>query len=69
MKNMVSHETKAYRWDILNQELRASIHRRNQLMIGREDVILVSQITDTHISGRTKNFKEVFIPYKKGIVL
>jgi tRNA A37 methylthiotransferase MiaB len=39
------------------------IQQRNQLMIGREEVILVSKIDeeDGTISGRTRNFREVFL--------
>lgn len=39
------------------------IQKRNQLMIGREEVIMVSKIDDEDgtISGRTRNFKEVYV--------
>lgn len=47
------------------------IQQRNQLMIGREEVIMVSKIDeeDGAISGRTRNFKEVFLPKNDTIQL
>ena len=69
MPDMVSYEVKARRWDILNQELHASIQRRAQMMIGREDEIFVTKVTDKYISGRTANFKEVFVSHQEGVVL
>lgn len=40
------------------------------MMIGREEVILVSKIDDEGvISGRTRNFKEVFLPKNDAITL
>lgn len=47
------------------------IQQRNQLMIGREEVIMVSKIDeeDGTISGRTRNFREVFLPKNDTIEL
>jgi tRNA A37 methylthiotransferase MiaB len=47
------------------------IQKRNQLMIGREEVIMVSKIDeeDGAISGRTRNFKEVYLPKNEKIQL
>lgn len=47
------------------------IQKRNQLMIGREEVIMVSKIDeeDGTISGRTRNFKEVYFPKNEKIQL
>ena len=44
MTGAIDHEEKARRWNILNEELRQSVERRNELMIGREATILVSRI-------------------------
>jgi len=43
--------------------------KRSELMIGREEVILVSHIDEEHntFSGRTKNFREVFAPRNDSI--
>jgi tRNA A37 methylthiotransferase MiaB len=42
---------------------------RNQMMLGREEVILVSHIDEEHntFSGRTRNFREVFVPRNDSI--
>lgn len=47
------------------------IQERNQMMIGREEVILVAKIDeeDGTISGRTRNFREVFLPKNDTIQL
>ena len=47
------------------------IQKRNQLMIGREEVIMISKIDeeDGTISGRTRNFKEVYLPKNEKIQL
>lgn len=62
---------KAKRWDRLNTLMYEIIQERNQLMIGREEVILVSKIDeeDGTISGRTRNFREVFLPKNEKIQL
>ncbi len=62
---------KAERWDRLNTLMYEIIQKRNQLMLGREEVIMVSKIDeeDGTISGRTRNFKEVFIPKNEKIQL
>lgn len=54
---------KAARWDRLNTLMYEIIQKRNQLMIGREEVIMVSKIDeeDGTISVRTRNFKEVYL--------
>ncbi len=47
------------------------IQKRNQLMIGREEVIMISKIDeeDGTISGRTRNFKEVYLSKNEKIQL
>jgi tRNA-2-methylthio-N6-dimethylallyladenosine synthase len=71
MVGQVPAEVKAHRWDRLNSLMYEIIQERNQLMLGREEVILVSKIDaeDGTISGRTRNFKEVFIPKNEKIHL
>ncbi|GAB0175085.1 MAG: tRNA (N6-isopentenyl adenosine(37)-C2)-methylthiotransferase MiaB [Candidatus Altimarinota bacterium] len=59
----ISPIEKAKRWNILNDMLQSSVQNRSKLMIGREDEILISgrgKFNDW--VGRTKNFKEVYIP-------
>ncbi len=56
-------DEKARRWTILNDILRETVKSRNHLMVGREEDILVSgEWKDETWVGRTRNFKEVFIP-------
>ncbi len=45
------------------------IQQRNQLMIGREEIILISKIDEEHetVSGRTRNFREVFAPKNESL--
>ncbi len=64
-------DVKAERWDRLNTLMYEIIQKRNQLMIGREEVIMVSKIDeeDGVISGRTRNFREVFLPKDESIKL
>jgi tRNA-2-methylthio-N6-dimethylallyladenosine synthase len=59
----ISPEEKARRWTILNDILRETVHARNALMVGREEEILISgEGKDETWVGRTRNWKEVFIP-------
>lgn len=59
----ISPEEKARRWTILNDILRETTKSRNLLMIDREEEILISgQGKDDTLMGRTRNWKEVFIP-------
>jgi tRNA-2-methylthio-N6-dimethylallyladenosine synthase len=60
---------KAERWDTLNTIMYEITQKRNQLMLGREEVILVSHIDEEHntFSGRTRNFREVFAPRNESI--
>ncbi len=71
MPGHVPAEVKAQRWDRLNALMYEIIQQRNQMMIGREEVILVSKIDeeDGTISGRTRNFREVFLPKNDTIQL
>ncbi len=63
MPEQVPANIKAARWDGLNTVMYDIIQERNQLMLGREEVILVAKIDeeDGTISGRTRNFREVFL--------
>lgn len=59
----ISHEEKARRWTILNDILRESVAKRSALMIGRtEEILLTSAAKDGMMVGRTRNFKEVYVP-------
>ena len=64
MPDHIPAEVKAQRWDRLNTIMYEIIQERNQMMIGREEVILVAKIDEEtgEISGRTRNFREVFLP-------
>ncbi len=53
-------ETKAERWDILNRVLYSGVERRNEMMVGRVEPVLVERVREGIASGRTRNFKEVF---------
>jgi tRNA-2-methylthio-N6-dimethylallyladenosine synthase len=62
MKETVSMKEKARRWDILNSLLFESVQKRNALMIGRtEEILIRAQEKDEQLVGRTRNFKEVYI--------
>lgn len=66
----ISHEEKARRWDILNTILRESVQKRAKLMIGRIEPILISgKGKDETLVGRTRNFKEVYIPENENIAV
>ena len=65
----ITPEEKARRWTILNDILRETAKNRNLLMIGREEEILISgEGKDETWVGRTRNFKEVFIPKKAPMI-
>lgn len=64
----ISSQEKARRWTILNDILRETAKNRNLLMVGREEEILITgEWKDETLVGRTRNFKEVFIPYTPDI--
>ena len=68
LKDNVSDQEKARRWDILNTLLKKNIEKRSKVMIGREEEILVTSKSKKHgIAWRTRNFKEVFIDYDEQI--
>lgn len=59
----ISPQEKARRWNILNDLLEESVLKRSQMMIGREEEILISwKGRNDGWVGRTRNFKEVFLP-------
>ena len=63
MEDDIPAEEKARRWSILNDILRETVANRSRLLIGREEEILISgEDGDGNLSGRTRNFKEVYIP-------
>lgn len=64
----ISPSEKARRWTILNDILRRTATARNQMMIGRtEEILITGEWKDETIVGRTRNFKEVFIPFTPDI--
>lgn len=64
----ISMNEKARRWDILNTLLYKSVRKRNELMLGRtEEILIIGEEKDEQLVGRTRNFKEVYIPYDKKI--
>lgn len=56
----IPDQIKAQRWHTLNNLLLDTITKRNELMLGREEEILIGWSKDEHFYGRTRNFKEVF---------
>ena len=71
MPGHIDADIKAKRWDNMNRVMYEVIQDRNKMMIGREEVIMVSKIDEEtgEISGRTRNFKEVYIPKNEKIQL
>ena len=62
LEDTVSMQEKARRWDILNTLLYKSVQKRNELMLGKIEEILISEKgKDGQFIGRTRNFKEVHI--------
>jgi len=57
----IPDEIKAERWHTLNDLLLENIQKRNTLMIGNTQDIIISGEKDEFMFGRTRNFKEVFI--------
>jgi tRNA-2-methylthio-N6-dimethylallyladenosine synthase len=57
----VPDSVKAERWHKLNNALMISLTKRNKLMIGREEYLLIYWEKDWQFFGRTRNFKEVFV--------
>jgi tRNA A37 methylthiotransferase MiaB len=43
------------------------VKKRNEMMVWREEDILVSKVEEGLIRGRTRNFKEVFVHTSKDI--
>ena len=65
----VPDSVKAQRWHIINQVLEKNVEKRWQLMLGREEEILVSWEKDEYFFGRTRNFKEVFFEKRDGVLI
>lgn len=61
MPDDVPDEVKAHRWHTLNNLLLENVQKRNQLMLGRVEQVLISGEKDEYYFGRTRNFKEVFV--------
>lgn len=60
MPDDVSDTIKAERWHILNSLLLENVQKRNTLMLGRNEEVLIAGEKDNQFFGRTRNFKEVF---------
>jgi tRNA-2-methylthio-N6-dimethylallyladenosine synthase len=58
----ITNEQKAERWHILNDMLLDSIWKRNQMMLNREEKVLISWEKEWNFIWRTRNFKEVRFP-------
>jgi tRNA-2-methylthio-N6-dimethylallyladenosine synthase len=56
----ITDNEKATRWHRLNSQLENSVQKRNALMLGRIEEVLISGERDSQYFGRTRNFKEVF---------
>jgi len=65
----ISPEEKARRWHELNNVLEKSVKKRNELMLWREEEIFITKIKDNYMTWRTRNFKEVAIPYDDSVKL
>lgn len=63
----ISPEEKARRWHILNTVLEKSVIKRNKMMIWREEEILITKVKEEVVMWRTRNFKEVSIPFEEGM--
>lgn len=61
----VPDSVKAERWHKLNNALMTTLTKRNKLMIGREEDLLIYWEKDWQFFGRTRNFKEVFVENDK----
>ncbi len=64
----ISSDEKTRRWTILNDILGESIKNRAEMLLGREEDILISWKGkfDGWV-GRTKNFREVYIPLESSV--
>ena len=60
MPDDVSDSIKAERWHILNSLLLENVRKRNSMMLGRNEEILIAGEKDDQFFWRTRNFKEVF---------
>lgn len=65
----ISDTIKAERWHILNDKLLDIVQQRNQLMLGREEEVLISWEKDNYFFGRTRNFKEVYFPVSTNLTI
>lgn len=60
----ISSKTKAERWHILNNLLLSSVEKRNKLMLGKIEEVLIWWEKEEQFYWRTRNFKEVFFNKK-----
>ena len=63
LEDSVPSFEKARRWSVLNDILSTSVRSRSEMMIGREEkVLIVGNDGHGNVFGRTRNWKEVYIP-------
>lgn len=62
----IPNSIKAERWHRINSKLEENIQKRNTLMIGREEEVMINGEKDDQFYGRTRNFKEVFFDKYEG---
>lgn len=60
----IDEKEKSKRWHTLNDKLLETITKRNKMMLNREEEVLIYSQKDSIYRWRTKNFKEVFFPWK-----
>nr|MDD3719944.1 MiaB/RimO family radical SAM methylthiotransferase [Candidatus Gracilibacteria bacterium] len=63
----IPDDVKAERWHILNNALNKSVKIRNEMMIGKNEEVLIYGEKDNQFFGRTRNFKEVFFEKEKNL--
>ncbi len=61
----IPDDLKAVRWHELNDMLLDTVTKRNELMLGREEEVLISSKKDEYFAWRTRNFKEIFFLWKQ----
>ena len=69
MPDDVPDALKAERWHILNDTLLETVSKRNQLMLGTKQEVLIAGKKDDQFFGRTRNFKEVFFETRENYII
>jgi tRNA-2-methylthio-N6-dimethylallyladenosine synthase len=60
----ISENEKAKRWHILNDKLLETITKRNKMVLGKVEEILVYWKKGGYFYWRTRNFKEIFFKWE-----